>query len=670
MINFPIFERLEIKNYGLYPGTQEKPGIDIHFLPGLTLILGANGLGKTTLVTVLYRMLTGAYDLPQATLEAAELGGASLDIKPLNTKDKAVFANRVQDLATNATATLQLSIAKKQLRIRRRLKDLSLVTFHVDNSEQGNDEEEYQKRLSELSSVPGFGDWLLLLRHMVFYFEDRRELVWDTSAQRHIFRTLFLPPEEARSWYQKEREILGLDSRYRNDTAALNRMKRRIATDERAIGDDASLRAELVPLIKLQEEDEIAYSKLVTHADELDIKRHELRKELLVAETNVDDRTRTIESEKLMLLKQYFPSEKQTAQHIYSLIIAQNHCAICGNEAESTAKELSARITNLECVVCGSNLDQNTSGENIISISKERVRSLYEKLEADKKRAIVLKDDLSNVLKKYDSVANRLVDTRAAIAERAKQIRRIENALPKNEDDEKLANVKSDFNVLSEALSGDRAELTRLTTLFKNLVDQANNRILEYSDSIKEAFATFAHGFLAEDAQLKWSPVSENLGQTGSVKIVFPAFNLEMSGSDFTGRAPRTGPEAVSESQREFIDLAFRMALIQVAGKGLGGSLVIDAPESSLDAFFVKRAANVLCQFGKPDSNNRLVVASNLIDGQLLPEMIKGGIPPEDRDQRLVNLIKVAFPTAALNENRLEYEAELDKLLASGGLDE
>lgn len=669
MINFPVFEQLEVKGYGLFPGTAEKPGIDIYFKPGLTLILGANGLGKTTLITILFRMLAGAYDLPRTALDAAELGGSSLDVRPLNVQEKALFSNRVQDLATNATAILRLSIGQRHLAIRRNLKDLGLVSVKFDKTEVLTDEKEYQTKISLLSGVPSFGDWLLLLRHMVFYFEDRRELVWDRSAQRHIFRTMFLPPQEAHGWYLRERDILSRDTRYRNDFAALNRLKKRVATSEKAAGNETSLRTELVSLRKLQEVDEEAQRGLVDEADDLDTRRHALRKSLLSGELDADKSARALESEKLLLLKNYFPAEKQTAQHLYSLLIAQNYCAVCGNEATAAAEQLAARVADLKCVVCESDLTpESSSHEKIISFSKEKVKSLYDKLRVDKGRVSALKKEYAEVSGNYDAVATRLVDTRAAIAERTKQISRIENALP--QDDERYVKDKSELSELSKTLVGDRAELFRLATSFKDLVDQANTKILQYSGAIKDAFAGFASGFLAENAQLKWSPEKKSLGQIGTAKVDFPAFNLEMSGSDFTAPTLRNGPEAVSESQREFIDLAFRMALIHVASSGAGGSLVIDAPESSLDAFFVKRAANVLCRFGKSDSNNRLVVASNLVDGQLLPEMIKNGISTEEQGLRLLNLMDVAIPTAALRENRPEYEEELRKILASGGLSE
>ena len=96
---------------------------------------------------------------------------------------------------------------------------------------------------------------------------------------------------------------------------------------------------------------------------------------------------------------------------------------------------------------------------------------------------------------------------------------------------------------------------------------------------------------------LIWAPHKAQVGEYGP-QINFPAYELEM-GADFPSPVRRSGPEQVSESQREFIDLAFRMALMRVAGPERAGTLVIDAPESSLDAVFVTRAADVLTPSGR-----------------------------------------------------------------------
>ncbi len=139
-----------------------------------------------------------------------------------------------------------------------------------------------------------------------------------------------------------------------------------------------------------------------------------------------------------------------------------------------------------------------------------------------------------------------------------------------------------------------------------------------------------------------------------------------MSGSDFPTAVRRTGPDQVSESQREFVDLAFRMTLMTVASADGAGSLVIDAPEASLDAVFSERAASVLVRFADPTRNNRVIVTSNLVDGQLIPRLLSEADISSDADRRFVDLLNIATPTRAVTELGSEYEAVKDRLFSGG----
>ena len=96
MINLPILHSLDITGYGLYPGSPASPGLHIQFSPGLTLVLGTNGLGKSTLITMLYRLMTGPYDIP-ALLGGTDLGTANLRATTLRDQIRRTFAHRVAD---------------------------------------------------------------------------------------------------------------------------------------------------------------------------------------------------------------------------------------------------------------------------------------------------------------------------------------------------------------------------------------------------------------------------------------------------------------------------------------------------------------------------------------------------------------------------------------------
>jgi len=173
-----------------------------------------------------------------------------------------MFANRVADGAKDAAATIELRLAGRRVRITRRLKDLTLLHFQIEDEVLARDETLFQRRVVDLVGLWSFGDWVLLLRHLVFYFEDRRALVWDPTAQRQLLRMLFLTPDKAKKWTEDEREILELDTRLRNLRAVLGGEERALAQSEAKTKAGADVREELKVLGDLQGADTERLEKL------------------------------------------------------------------------------------------------------------------------------------------------------------------------------------------------------------------------------------------------------------------------------------------------------------------------------------------------------------------------------------------------------------------------
>ncbi len=190
--------------------------------------------------------------------------------------------------------------------------------------------------------------------------------------------------------------------------------------------------------------------------------------------------------------------------------------------------------------------------------------------------------------------------------------------------------------------------------------------IRRFSVGIKNAFEEAARGFLLEDSGLSWSPIRVPVGQAGlegTEPVEYPAFAVDLSGGDFTNVVRRDGPDQVSESQREFIDLAFRMALIRVAAANQAGTIVIDAPESSLDAVFIDRAARVLAHFANGNGLNRLLVTSNLAGSELIPALlIAADNNTASRRNRIVDLFMLGVPTRAMLELSRDYDRYRNEL--------
>jgi len=161
LINLPSLRRLDIDGFGLYPGTEGASGLHVEFRPGLTLALGANGLGRTTLVTVVYRMLTGPREIPNLSEDGA-LGTPRLEVRELSRVERSTFANRVVDGAREATAALVFHLGGAVLTVVRRLDTLALTSWSIEGTDAGADEDEYEAAVLERAGMSSFSDWILL----------------------------------------------------------------------------------------------------------------------------------------------------------------------------------------------------------------------------------------------------------------------------------------------------------------------------------------------------------------------------------------------------------------------------------------------------------------------------------------------------------------------------
>jgi predicted ATP-dependent endonuclease of OLD family len=176
MIVLPLFRKLKIENYRLFPGVPEGNGIEYDFAEGVTLIAGINGLGKTTLVTALLRVLTGPVDLSGAGLPLQV--GSTLPEEPAQLRPDVLrfFGQRVSDDARDAKVTLEVTFAKTRVLVTRNLRNLSLSEFRISGKSalaNTNPEKTFQTDICRLMNLSSFVDVLMLLHYVVFFPERR-----------------------------------------------------------------------------------------------------------------------------------------------------------------------------------------------------------------------------------------------------------------------------------------------------------------------------------------------------------------------------------------------------------------------------------------------------------------------------------------------------------------
>ena len=373
---------------------------------------------------------------------------------------------------------------------------------------------------------------------------------------------------------------------------------------------------------------------------------------MLKAEQERETRYRQLERARLAAIEARFPDRSESARYILAQLLTSTECLFCGNQVPTIAAQLESRISNHKCIVCGSDLAEVTHPADLARVADSKILEYAAALQAIEPELAEAQHALHEAEAEYNTLIQKGRELDTAIAERSARFEELAKRLPPNEAErvkqhEGLAILRTRMDTMQTDLAIKRSAFTKF-------VEEKSRSLVSKAQDIQTTFNHYAKGFLFDECALTWSPRRERLGQSGEM-IEFPAFEIELGGTNFPSPVRRSGPDEVSESQREFIDLAFRMALMEIAATGSVGSLVIDAPESSLDAVFSTRAAEVLARFAQPKRRNRLIMTTNLHQGALIPDLIKLTASRKGKGCQIINLFEIAAPTRATKEMESEY---------------
>ena len=671
MIRLPILQHLRVEDYGLFPGDPEGSGIAWDFPDGLTLIAGINGLGKTTLLMMILRSFTGPFDLTGD----GDLRRLSVTVpeEPVRLQSAAIkfFAQRVADGAQNAKMTLSAKFGDSDISITRKLADLSLFSCKLNGSELElpgrEDREEFvQDRLSKLMGVGSFIDVLLLLHHVVLFHEERLGALWDQNAQRHVLRILFLDSENASRVAGLERSLQSADSQGRNIHTRITATEKDLRrARQREAGSEEVVR-EFEHEQECLEAEREEMERFDREFSQLDAERQQARLEFERAKIEYEEAVGVMERLKYTALLRLFPTMEDASRLVISRIMTEEKCLICNTDAHDKRIELEAQIAQGYCPACGA-----PPGK------QENVYPQHEfeqaKLDQAKKRVDLSHDEkntrdseLERIKIQYSQTLKKLVDIHRSIESREQNSTRLRTRLPRDV-------TSRQYESALDALREQHREWKRKRAIhfdnLKDLLDSKKNAIVSKAADLAREFSELTQELLSEevcletdDTKPQYLQILSNLGN----RISVPSYVAKMASASRPGLIRRKFASDVSESQRELIDLAFRLALIKVATDGDGSTFVMETPEASLDGVAMNRVGNALAKFAST-GGNRLVVTSNLSNSGLITSLF-GGSTEKDaeicaRKDKVINLLKIAAPNSSLTNHGEEYQALLDQAI-------
>lgn len=670
-VRLPILHDVAVRGYELYPG-QDGNGLHAAVHPGVNLLVGINGLGKTTLLSALFRAFSGPRDWKKRKLD--RLAGTTSTELGVWT-DRNFFSDRVPDRARAATIRIQFELGGAAVSLERRLQTLDVTHFSIDGRRLPNDNDLYEKRVAELAGLDSFEDFFLLLRYLIFYLEGRQNVIWDPTAQSDLLRVLFYDAVLSGQIRRDSAEVQRLDSLVRNRTYALKPLRSRAETLRKAAAQETSVKHELDALQ--------ARLAGVTDAErrtalELEKVETEYRRERLRLEREkieLAEVQRRYEYEERQYFAQLFPELSETVQYLLLHLASGGGCLVCGSRSAAATEHVRDTLRDGTCPVCTS---PPRAQEQVISaeaVSRKRLEKLHEELR-ERKESVQAQQSAADAL-----AASRIQlhkerwearTERETISEEYKQLT---GALPP--DQEQLARLEDVIRSEEGSIRTLNRQRRELSSSLEELLGQGERRVNLIAEHVSARFQQYATIFLAQECRLEYTLERRALGQLGS-NFPFPRFTPSLASGGF-GHTPQPRFEAsdVSESQKEFIDLAFRMALMAVAGQERPGLLVIETPEASLDATFILRAGHMLGEFARA-SGNRLLASSNLNQTHMIPVLFgvfrryeqdmlvtanNHYVPPEDRARRVINLIEIAKENAALKQFHPQITEEYERAL-------
>jgi DNA repair exonuclease SbcCD ATPase subunit len=658
-IQFPVLRKFAVKDYALFPGESRDPGISKTILPGVTVVLGINGIGKTTLLNIVQRALLGPFEPRKADVQRP--GSKTHEL--VNIKRFTYFSDRVGGDASEARATLTFAFGSAEVTITRNLGNLNIEQLqHNGQDVEDPDEEQYEQLILKLSGTNSRYDLDFIIRHLVFFLEEKIPLIWNPQGQFEILRILFLDEKLSSQCAELHDSILVLDSQYRNFDWQLGKREEEVAA---IMGQQSQLGtlAEEIPILQRQfSEADQKYTDLKSAADRLEREVEQGEERLFQLQMRLHEISEGLRQNQETYFRALFPKLPDAVQVTIGTLLTDSRCLVCGSPTRQARARIQKLLHSNSCPVCETPVQESTNVRHFGKADLHKIKGLEEQLMAVRGEIEKSAKHLQTARVEFDETKQA---ERESFRERARLEVRLRDAEAKNQPyDTALATLQAAVKTNRKELSEMRNRLAVLRSRYSKQLEKARTQIEAAANDIVRTFRVYAGEFLADECVLTYEMHKRTIGQSGGV-LLFPNFSVELASGVSSVRSVREEVNEVSESQKEFIDLAFRMALMQAAAKrGAHGMLVIETPEASLDALFVERAGRMLRQFAfnKRKKPSNVVIASTNLNSERMVKWLLGigepaplGTKDKDLDDYVINLLNLAAKSKVAREQAQFY---------------
>lgn len=597
---FPTIEKVQIKNFSLYKRTNF---IEVDLTKEVFCLAGANGLGKSTFITIINYGLTGIVKNPERKFTWYN------EIPKFFTKSKGFaptyFDGRVSDENYDlAEVTIEFLIGKvryiitrgffepDQLRYFSKVSEDGEVTDFAESESDLNDL--YKENFTQDVQLSQFDQFVFLQSYLLTFDETHQLLFWDESLMERVLYLFFgVDSEKAKLADRYRKEFNKYNSNFRNLQWQITSVRNELNNILKSIS-----ASELNDVEDLEIYEQ--HKNLTEEIEEVDESIEKLIDEIKNCDLDISD---------YMLRSSSLRSQYEA---LFNNSLQENVPLEKNSEVIKILNDLKLRIYAFkEFDDLISSLVELIKGLRKKEEEKNADEEYFNKLSQIDIELSKISQNISNVQLRKD----RLLNEQKTLLEKSKDINeRIKKIEEENEEQIRRIHKFKKVNDYSELIKGYEDQIARYTAQKDESAEKRSLAKQELQKLEKE----LNQGYI--DAESEFIPIFNDYAKSFLGLDIAIALATSTKGANLSLHiqdSRRQESFQLSESQRYFIDIALRMALIDLSTHS--ATFLIDTPEGSLDIAYESRAGKMLADFAKSD--HRIIMTANINSSQLLIEL-------------------------------------------------
>lgn len=593
----PKINKIIIENFSLY---RQQRRIEVEVPNGVLCLAGANGLGKSTFISIVSYAMTGAVVQPDISFK-------SLNSIPAFAQKTVGFASRYFDGRVEqrdreqSQVTVDFNLGNFSYHLIRNFFDSSeLIEFsRIDNNHQETVDRnksllnQYQTFFVQDSELNNFEQYLFLQTYVMTFDESKKLLFWDEDVMNRLMYLFFsIKPEDAEKADQLRKNINRYGSNVRNIQWNISQMEKRLSKlkNNGTITEEEKNEIERV----CEEEEEINNT-----IEEERKRKQEISSDISQVQLQLDDN-----AVKLNTLKEQYDA---AFERLYSSPVAVES----DGKIQGSLKKIIVALTEDENTDITS-LVLELRAEIVDAVKKTKAhneQAILEQLKALDSQMIAIKSSGKELKDKYDRMTQELAACLSRMDEMAKSLELFKqqyNVLLQKKDsirqsEQTLSEIKAlELNIELRKKEKAEAEQKR---------DECQSELRPLEDEVKRSFTAVAEQFIPSFRNYAKSFIGLDIDIELKDNNNMASLVIKVNGSDRHSRFQ------LSESQQYFLDIALRFSLLEYT-KSENAFMLIDTPEGSLDIAYESRAGKMFADFVAKDYS--VIMTANINTSQLL----------------------------------------------------